>query len=43
MKVLELWDVLDEQAQRTGRTIVRGQELPHGGFHLVVHVWMLSA
>lgn len=37
---MELWDVLDGQARRTGRTITRGQRLATGDFHLVVHIWI---
>ncbi len=37
---MELWDVLDEHGEKTGRTIWRGQMLPPGDFHLVVHIWI---
>jgi 8-oxo-dGTP pyrophosphatase MutT (NUDIX family) len=33
-------DVLHETGTRTGRTVVRGTELPPGEYHLVVHVWI---
>lgn len=34
----ELWDVLDENRRPTGATVRRGDPLPEGVFHLVVHV-----
>jgi isopentenyldiphosphate isomerase len=37
---LELWDVLDKDGAKTGRTVVRGQELQSADFHLAVHVWI---
>lgn len=36
----ELWDVYDENRVLTGRTHRRGTPLPHGDYHLVVHVWI---
>ena len=33
-------DVVDESGARTGRTVVRGTELPEGESYLVVHVWI---
>ncbi|MCI0398255.1 MAG: NUDIX domain-containing protein [Chloroflexi bacterium] len=37
---MEWWDVVDENGARTGRTVVRGQALEAGDFHLAVHVWI---
>ena len=36
----EIWDILDENKQPTGRTHRRGDPLPAGDRHLVVDVWM---
>ena len=36
----ELWDVYDENRQLTGRTHRRGDKMPEGDYHLVVHVWL---
>ena len=36
----ELWDVLDENRQPTGRLHRRGDPLPEGDYHLTVHVWI---
>ncbi|GHV41921.1 hypothetical protein FACS189490_09790 [Clostridia bacterium] len=38
----ELWDVLDENRNSTGRTHRRGDALPDGDFHLVVCAWILN-
>lgn len=37
---MELWDLYDQQRHLVGTDHVRGQELPDGCFHLVVHVWI---
>lgn len=36
----ELWDLYDENRVLTGRTHIRGEKLPAGGYHQVVHVWI---
>lgn len=40
---MELWDVYDMNRQKTGQTAVRGEGLPEGGYHLVVHVCILGS
>lgn len=40
---MELWDVYDENRQRTGRTHVRGVPLRQGEYHLVVFAWIYNA
>lgn len=40
---MELWDVYDMNRQKTGKTAVRGEGLPEGGFHLVVHVCIIGS
>lgn len=41
---VELWDVLDPEGKPTGRRIVRGTGiLRPGEYHLVVHIWIISA
>lgn len=37
---METCDVLDESGTRTGRTVVRGTELPQGEYYLAVQVWI---
>lgn len=40
---VELWDVYDENRNRTGRLHPRGTPLPKGDYHLVVQVWMRNS
>ena len=40
---MELWDVYDINRSKTGRTAVRGEKLPEGGYHLVVHVCVIGS
>lgn len=37
---MEIWDILDEKGSITGKTIIRGEELKEGEYHLVVHIWI---
>ena len=37
---MELWDLYNEKRELTGRHHVRGEEMPEGYYHLVVHVWI---
>ena len=37
---MELWDLYNEKRELTGRTHIRGEEIPDGYYHLVVHVWI---
>jgi len=39
---MELWDVVNRDGSTTGRTIVRGQPLQTGEYHLVVHIWVID-
>ncbi len=39
---MELWDILDEDGNATGRTIMRGNELKEDEYHLVVHIWIIN-
>ncbi len=39
---MELWDVLDSTGKMTGKTMVRGQPLQSGDYHLVVHIWIVD-
>ena len=38
----ELWDVYDAQRRPTGRTHRRGDPMPVGDYHLIVHVWIVN-
>lgn len=39
---MELWDVYDVNRAKTGTTAVRGEGLPEGGYHIVVHICVLN-
>ena len=39
---MELWDVLDEYGNKTGKTIKRGSSLSQGEYRLVVDVWIMN-
>jgi len=40
MQEAETWDIYDVNRSRTGRIHPRGEPLPPGTYHLVVHVWV---
>ncbi len=40
---MELWDLYNERRELTGRDHVRGEEVPQGFYHLVVHVWIRNS
>ena len=41
---MEKWDIMDKNGNITGRTVTRGNVvLRQGDYHLVVHIWVLSA
>lgn len=40
---MELWDLYDENRTLTGRTHIRGESIPAGYYHLVVHVWIRNS
>lgn len=39
---MELWDVYDVNRAKTGATAVRGEGLPEGGYHIVVHICVFN-
>lgn len=39
---METWDLMDAEGNQTGRTIVRGERLQAGQYHLVVHIWVVD-
>jgi isopentenyldiphosphate isomerase len=40
-KMAEMWDVLDENGNTTGRLCERGP-MNQGEYHLIVHVWIIN-
>ncbi len=39
----EIWDIYDSNRKLKGRTHRRGDPLPKGDYHLVVHVWLQNS
>lgn len=39
---MELWDIYDENREKTGRTHERGIPMVEGDYHLVIHVWIVN-
>lgn len=40
---MELWDILDEDGNKTGKTVERGKPMKQDEYHLVVHVWIKNS
>ena len=40
---MELWDLYHERRELTGRDHIRGEEIPQGYYHLVVHIWIRNS
>ena len=40
---MELWDILDENGNKTGETVERGKYMRQDEYHLVVHVWIKNS
>ena len=38
----EIWDLYDARGRKTGRTMVRGEDVPAGLYHLGVHIWPVN-
>ncbi|MCL2546493.1 MAG: methyltransferase domain-containing protein [Oscillospiraceae bacterium] len=38
----EMWDMLDEHGNKTGRLMERGAPMADGEYHLIVHVWIMN-
>ena len=40
---MEIWDLYTESRQLSGKTHIRGEELPDDLYHLVVHAWIVNS
>ncbi len=40
---MELWDLYDKDRNLLGKDHIRGEEIPKGCYHIVVHVWIRNA
>lgn len=40
---MEIWDLYDANRRFTGKELIRGEIIPKGYYHLVVHVWIKNS
>ena len=40
---MELWDVYDVNRNKTGKTMVRGENFEEGAYHMVVHICIFNS
>lgn len=40
---MEVWDLYNEKRELTGRIHIRGEEVPQGFYHLVIHSGFATA
>ena len=40
---MEIWDLYDKDRNPTGETMVRGERMPEGRYHLIVDVLFLNS
>ena len=38
----EIWDLYDSHGDKTGKTMVRGESIPAGLYHIGVHIWPIN-
>lgn len=38
----EIWDLYDGHGEKTGKTMVRGEPIPAGFYHIGVHIWPMN-
>jgi isopentenyldiphosphate isomerase len=39
---MEIWDILDAEGRKIGRTVQKGTKLRQNEYHLVVHIWVVD-
>lgn len=40
---MEIWDILDENGNKIGKTMQRGEPIPKGFYHLGADVWIINS
>lgn len=40
---MEIWDILDENGNKTGKTMVKGEKVPKGFYHLGADIWIINS
>ena len=41
--IMEKWDLYTKYRENTGKEHIRGEAIPDGFYHLVVHVWIRNS
>lgn len=40
---MEIWDILDEEGNKTGRTMQKGEKVPKGYYHTGADIWFINS
>ena len=40
---MEIWDLVDEEVNITGKTIIKGEPIPKGYYHVGADVWIINS
>ena len=40
---MELWDLIDENGNKIGKTHIRGEKIPKGLYHLGADIWIINS
>lgn len=40
---MEIWDILDKDGNKTGKTIQKGEKIPEGYYHLGADIWIINS
>ncbi len=40
---MEIWDILDEEGNKTWKTMQKGEKVPNGFYHLGADVWIVNS
>ncbi len=42
-KMMEVWDILDSNGKDTGKTMIKGEPIPNGFYHLGADIWIINS
>lgn len=40
---METWEILDTEGRNTGKTIIKGETIPNGFYHLAADIWIINS
>ena len=40
---MEIWDILDGDGKPTGKTMIKGENIPEGQYHLGADIWIINS